>query len=161
MSIREALARKRVRRATYMLPVGDATAAEERLAEARQALVLAGIGKDDTDPARAKAQAKVDECQAAVDACYIPLVFQGIPAADFEALVAAHPSKSDDPDDMWDKDGLAPDLVAACLTDSDMTADEWRAELASERWTRGDVDQLFLTAMSVNVKASGQALGKG
>lgn len=158
MSIREQLARKRVRRETYLLAVDDDTDAQARLTQARQDLVLAGLGKGDDNPAKARAQAAVEQAQAAVDACYVPLIFQGLPASEFEALTAAHPSKSDDPDEVWDKDGLTPDLVAACLVDNDMTAEEWRAELAG--WTRGDLDALFVTAMRANIRPVGD-LGKG
>lgn len=162
-SLREALAAKRVRETVYPLAVADDTEARARLEEAKRRRLIVGVGKPDDDPAVVEAQAAVDAAQAEVDACYYPLRLRGIPPADLEALIAAHPPKPGAPEDaMWDKDSLLPHLVAACAVDSDLTAEEWAAEFASGRWTRGDVDALFLAAMSVCVKAvNADAVGKG
>lgn len=159
-ALREALAAKRVRETTYLVAISDDTDAQRELVEARRTLLLVGAAKsDDDDPALARAKAAVDAAQADVDACYFPIRLRGISPADFESLVSAHPPKSGS-DTPWDKDSLAPAIVAACQVGDDrLTEDEWTAELASGRWTRGDVDALFVAAMSVNVRAVNASLG--
>lgn len=162
-SLREALAAKRVREAVYPIAVADDTEARARLAEAQRQKLLAGVGgKDDDDAAVKRAQRAVEEAQAAVDACYYPLRLRGIGRSELEALHAAHPAPPDtDPDVTINIRTFRPALIAACAVDSDLTAEEWAAELESERWTLGDVNALFALARRVTEEAINDGLGKG
>lgn len=161
-SLREALAAKRVRRDTYRVAITDDTAARAKLAEARQVAILVGAAKSDDDGAKAKAQEAVEAAQAELEACYYPLQLQAIPPADFEALVSAHPPKDRDDGAQWDEAGLTPELVAASVVGDDrLTAEEWAAEFASGRWSQGDVHDLFVRCMSLNLRAVNADLGNG
>lgn len=160
--LRKALAAKRVRETTYLLAVADDTAARAALEQARSRRNLAGIGKQDTEPEVAAAQEQLEKAQAELDACYYPLRLRGIPAADLEALVSAHPPGPKDREGAsWNQQSLAPALLAAVVVDSDLSEAEWSAELSSDRWTRGDVDKLFVAAMGVCIHAVNDGVGKG
>lgn len=161
-NLRDALAAKRVRELVYPLAVADDTQARKRLEEARARRVLAGVGKTVDEEDVKAAQAAEDQAQAEVDACYYQLRLRGVSAADMEALRASCPPPPDaDEDVTFDVEAFRPALVAACAVDSDLSAEEWAAELASDRWTVSDVASLYQSALIACNRPVNDGLGKG
>jgi len=160
--LRKALAKKRVREEVYRFAIADDTAARKKLDEANKAKLLAGIGKNTEDELSRKFEAEVDAAQAELDACYEPIVFRGISDKAFEALVAEHPPVGDDKEKAaWNVETFRPALIAACAVDADLTAEEWAEELASERWTKADLNEIFSAAVRANTRTVSEGLPKG
>lgn len=161
-SLRDALAKRRVREDTFSIQIADDTEAQSKLKEMKQRLLLAGVGKDGEAKTAAQVDAReqVAAAQAEVDACWHPILLRALPRVDWEALRAAHPPKPGAPEDaLWDQESLLPALVAACAVDADLSAEEWAEELKS--WSHGDTHKLYMTAMRVNTVAVNEGLGKG
>lgn len=156
--LREALAKRRVKEDIYRIPITDDTAARERVEEAKQKLLFTGIGKANDDPDKLQAREELAAAQAELDACFHLLRLRAVPRADYEALVAAHPPTDPNSEKPWDKDTLLPALVAACAVDSELTEEEWAAELDS--WSAGEQASLFKLAVNVNIKPVNDGLGK-
>ena len=92
--------------------------------------------------------------QAALDACTWRIRFQSIPSEAFTALLELHPRTPEQPSThQWDPVTFQPALVAACAVDSDLTEQEWAAELGSERWSTGERNALFMQALAVNISS--------
>ena len=160
-SLRAALAAKRVREAVYPLAVEDDLEPRKRLEEARARRLMLSVSRQRDEAAIADARAEEDAAQTAVDACYYPLRLRGLGAADLEALRQAYPPKPDDEDADFDEDAFRPALIAACAVDSDLSGEEWAAELSSDRWTLADVASLYRSALDVCNKPINEGLGKG
>lgn len=164
--LREALAQKKVRIEHFPIPLSDAEIIDplaERLQLARNVALRASL--DDDQKAKDDAAAKVKAAEAEVDKHFWKVGFKGLTSdADFDALINAHPAteaqkaaaKADGTEDdvlakMVDLDEFYLALLAVCAVDTDgMTADEWRAELWSERWTKADRKALFATVDRAN-----------
>lgn len=164
--LRAALAEKKTRVEHFDIPIADSDTVDKlvgRLNDARQALTFANISDDKA--AQNRAQAEVDKVQAEVDACFYRVHFKGLSSdADLDALMNAHPPT----DEQRDK-GLAynPDtfdlalLVASITGDDEMTEDEWRAEVYSDKWTRADRRRLFDTVTAANTQSFSDSIPKG
>lgn len=160
MSVRDTLARRKPREVRHPIWVADPTAAAARLEEARARLLLAGIGKSEDDELVQRLQAEVDEARAALDACKEELVFVGLLPVAYEKLLQAHPRKDGaHPDDVYDEETFIPALLAACCQDSDLTAEEWAAELATLQ--AGEKSELTAAVMDANLTTWSAAIPKG
>lgn len=152
MSLRDALARKQRRTTTYEMVVEDPSDAEQAYdrAQAEHRMTVLRHGED-SDEARA-AQVRLDEAADAVRACVVPLRFGSLAAHRFEELVAEHPPTEEQAKDgaQWGET-FEVALIAACALDSDLTVEEWQAELASDYWSRANRSALFATALAANV----------
>lgn len=149
--LRKALAAKQVLTTHYdipQVPRPTIDAIIERLNEARQAAYRAhSPGATGTKAQREKtareADAKVAEVKAEFDACFYRVEFRALKDdADMDALVNAYPAteaqKAKDPEAEIDMDAFNVAYLVACVQNSDLTEDEWRAELWSDRWTAAD-----------------------
>jgi hypothetical protein len=165
--LRAALAKKQVLTTHYDIPLVERTVVDEiveRLQTARRARLIAPFG-DGTDAevrtAIRKADAAVKAAQVELDACFHRVTFRGLPGDDdLDALVNRYPpteaqvAEAQAAIDKAKADGVAKDdlpslpqidpdpfnlaYLMACVQDSDLTEDEWREELWSERWTPQD-----------------------
>jgi Asp-tRNA(Asn)/Glu-tRNA(Gln) amidotransferase A subunit family amidase len=158
MSLRDALKAKQRRTTYYDLLISDPSEAEKVVEEAEGTLRLALLRNSDD----------VEDCRAAVTAAQERLrehvhriTFVNLPPDEFEELVAAHPpGKDQKKDDEWHPSFRAA-LVAACAVDSDLSEDEWAAELKSERWNEADRSAIFAAALSANVTPRSVTIPKG
>ncbi len=175
--LRKALAAKKIRTEHYFIPIAESDVVDplaERLQQARNAAFRAYLGDDDAEKDRA--DSRVVEAKAEVDACFHRLDFQGLRSdADFNALVNAFPATpeqvekanadgatEDDVKAMMDLDGFNVALLVACIVDGDgMTEAEWREELWSDRWTATDRKALFDRVMLANQRAFSDGIPNG
>lgn len=175
--LREALAAKKVRTEHYPILLVESDVVRplaEKLQQMRNVAFGASLGDD--QKAKDDAAAKVKEAQAALDACFWDVAFQGLRSqGDFSALVNAHPptdeqvaeAKRDGADEaaiekMMDMDGFHVALLMACIVDGDgMTAEEWRAELWSAKWTNADREALFMRVEMANQLPASQLIPNG
>lgn len=161
-SLRDALAAKRRQHATYPIPVASAAeteAAAGGLAVAERVKRAAAVG-DDADR-QATADAGYEQARAAFEACYHVLELEALSPDEYEALKAAHPPVDRDGDEDVDVATFRPALIAACSVGSDLTEQEWAAELSSDRWSQGERSQLYLTVLAINVQMPGGMAPKG
>jgi hypothetical protein len=154
LSLREQLARKRAQEVVLPFPIGEEGARAQRdVAEAettlRLARALAARGQDAKLDEATEALAKA---QAALDAASVTLRFRGLSEDERDALASQFPI-DDVPEDV---DAAKPvieanraairawtfEAMAVSVIGSDLTADDWQAELTSGRWSAGDVQAI-------------------
>lgn len=159
MDLRAALSAKRGNETSFDLTVADPTEAEAELERVSRDLRLAQLRDDDLAEYEAAEQAAKDTLAA----CFFRLRFRNMPAHEFEALVGEHEASEEDAEqgEVWDREGLTPALLAACAVDSDLTAEEWATELASERWNAADKLAVYRAALDANIKTRSAGLPKG
>ena len=148
-SLRDALAAKQVRTAHYDIPLADSQTtmdAGKALQSAKQSFFIADLGDDDA--LKKAAKVALDKAQAAFDACSYRLDLRAIPDADRDALRNEHP---DDESVKVGEDPFVYALLAASV-DGDVTAEEWRTELHSERWREADRNELLGLVLDVNLR---------
>lgn len=138
--LRAALAAKQVLTTHYDIPQKPRPFVDEiigRLQQARQAAYIA------TGPRKKPAEAAVAKVKAELDACFYRLELRALKDdAERDVLLSAHPpteaQKAKNPEQKVDPDPYYVSLLVACVQNSDLTEDEWRAELWSDRWTEPD-----------------------
>lgn len=178
--LRAALDAKEVLTTYYDIPLKPRSVIDpivERLQDARQEAFRANspgaMGSKAQREKRAReADAKVAEVKAELDACFFRQEFRALESdADLDRIINAHPATDeqiatakaenekreaagDDPLPVpdLDIDGFNCAYVAACAVDSDLTADEWRKQLWSKRWSRADREALFARVHQANVQ---------
>ncbi len=156
MGVRDVLAAKRVRETHYMLPVADTAEAERRFEDAWRVLLSAQQAGKAEPKTIARLERAVDKAREAYQACFHKLSFRPMDPAEFDALLSEH---TNDEDVDWH--ALAPPLLAACTVDSDLSAEEWAAELASGRWSSADVMGVARAAFDANGRAYTVGVPKG
>jgi hypothetical protein len=149
VSLRDQLARKRARTSSFPFAVdeeGARTLVEYQKAE--RALDYAKMVQKGVDRAQEQVDALApqlrDHCQQ--------ITFRGLTEDERDALVSEHTVPETDAK-LLEKDPaatrieragfLADALAATVLDEGNLTADEWLAELSSDRWTAGDLAALF------------------
>lgn len=150
--LRDALGRKQRTETHFDLVVADPTEAEHALRVAVAEVRLARLREE--PEVLAEAERVEQAAREAFDACHFRLTFVNLPPHEFEELVSEHaatPEQAKD-GDPWNRVKLAPELLARCTVDSDLTAEEWAAELASERWSAADALAVYRRALDANVK---------
>lgn len=165
--IRKALAAKTSLRTFHEIAVVD----QEQIEEAQQGLdvarqlVTATLLSEDAD-VREKADTALREAKARRDACFHRIEFRGLPLEDFDALVQLHPATADqakDPEHLpWNPDTFNFALLEAATVGSDLTAEDWKAELADgERWPGGEKARLINTCLQAQRQTMSDAAPKG
>jgi hypothetical protein len=155
-SVRDVLARKVRPSRSYRFLVTDPTEAEQALAHAQHGLRIALLGDD--EKAKAAAHKAVEDARDALDGCWHTIRLVSLPAPQFTALLAEHPPTKDQRREgaEWNPDTFHPALIAACAQDEGLTAEQWAAELDSDRWSQGERNELFNLALDVNVSTPRQ-----
>jgi hypothetical protein len=54
----------------------------------------------------------------------------------------------------WNPDTFRPALIAACAVDAGMTAEQWAEELADDRWSVADRNELFRLPLDANLRTA-------
>lgn len=164
MSLRAALKAKRQLEVEHVLGLGtaeDRAAAEDALHTAR-----ARARRVDADDQKAvdAAQGELDVAERALEDLHYRMRLHNLAPSDYEALVAAHPPLPDEQKrgEQWHRATFLPALIAASVADDEpMSVEEWTAELDSARWAKGEVDELFVACLAVNLRPRSTALPKG
>ena len=154
MSLRERLAGRARPTATYRLRIDDTTDAERELSEAQTSLLLAS-----TEEEKGRARQDINTAQAALDACFEPIVMTAMPPREFEDLVDEHPARKDTDDEAWNTETFPRACFLACAP-NEMSAEEWDAFLA-ERCSDGEQIALFTTAIDANLRLPDPSVPKG
>lgn len=162
MSLAERLAAKTRRSTTFDVALTDPGEAQRVFRLAERAL-SAAILRDDGTPERAeqrsRAQTAYDDASRAVLEHYERLTLVALPAADFEALLAAHPRlDGDEPDASWHEATFLPALLAECAQGG-LSADEWVRLMAD--WSQGERLALREALLTVNLARPETGLPKG
>jgi hypothetical protein len=144
------LARKRPT-VDYQLAVVDELDAVAELAAAREAFEVAQLRVDDgAETAVVEAEKRVEQARKAVEACYEPVTFTALPPVEFEALVAAHPSR-EGKEEQWNGDTFPPACFLACVDTAELSADEW-AEFVQASVSQAERVALFAAAIGINAR---------
>jgi hypothetical protein len=156
--ITAALLKKKGRRTlTHPVVLDDDTATAYRLAE------RAVVDARDTEQ-RARAQATLAEAEAELREATLLLRLRAMRPADYAALKAEHPPTEDDnaraaelsgdpkAKAKWHTDTFGPALVAACLTEPELTLEQ-AAEIKAE-WNDAEWSGLLFAAIQVNETAT-------
>jgi hypothetical protein len=161
--LRAALAAKTNLRTYHDIAVVDSEqvqAAQRQLELARQ-LQAASLLSDE-DAVRAKALQAVERAQATRNACFHRIWFRSLGHTEFDALVALHPAADGQVDELpWNPATFDYALLEACVVDSDLTAEEWEAELADEkRWSAPDRNRVISMALAAQRQTMADAVPK-
>lgn len=161
--LREALAAKTNLRTYHDIPVRpaeDIAAAQRKLEVARQLQAATMLSED--EDVRAKSARVIEEMQAERDACFHRIWFRSLGHNEFDALVALHPApEGQDDDTPWDTRTFEYALLAACVVDGDLTADDWATELADEqRWSGPDKRRMIAMAFAAQRQTMADAVPK-
>lgn len=171
LSLRDAIAAKKTKTAYYEIPLVDSETAERAgrdLAEVSSQLEMArhsrNVAKESVnDDLWEHLQKTYAEAKAARDACFWRVEFRGLPTEDMEALVNEYgrdPDAKDDEDS--ENDRFIYELVAASYVgDGGLTADEWREELSSDRWSRAERSAFLNKAHEANSQDFSDTIPKG
>lgn len=136
-------------------------AAKRNLDVARQ-LVAATLMHDDAD-VRAKADKALATAQAERDACFYRIEFRGLGLTEFDALVKLHPPTKAQADDkwLWNPDTFDFALLEHAVVDSDLTAEDWQAELADEeKWPAPERARLLNNCLAAQRQTMADAAPK-
>lgn len=145
MSLRQRLAHKQRRRAAWLVQVTDPDQAQARVAAARAQLDAARAMSLDPDALDALA-GEVAQAEVELAATTETVEFQALAPDEFEALLAAHSDTTGD----VDSTAMRAALAAACAVDEDLRDEQWWTEqLASGRWSKGEVDDLYYLLFTV------------
>jgi hypothetical protein len=148
----------------------EARAAEAALQEARRALIVWQAQSEATasEEKTAEATQRVEDAQAALDACYTSIVVRALPPSEFEALYDEYPPYTAPPADpknppTEEEKQAAADakrtaeeaylraVFLASVEDDDMTAEDWEAFFAEDVST-GERNDLYDLANTVNTR---------
>jgi hypothetical protein len=151
----------------------------EELEEARRARDLAqsraNARKDDSELQAQLWEAEERYAQAEErmggDDAVAHFTFRSIGRAAFDALVDAHPptpaqrakakSFGVNGEMQWNMDTFPPALVAACLVEPKLSAEEMLAIWRDDSWNQVELNDLFLAAVNVNGTRRTVDVGKG
>jgi hypothetical protein len=164
MSLRDDLARKRARRVEVKFALGaEGARAEADLGEARQALQFAQLtGNAD---AITKAKNWISRAERTFEKHSMRIVIRGLDEEARDALASAHPATAEqmaedsamikakkmsaDDRRTLNKETWLPAALALTVVDSDITEEEWAAELADDqKWAAGEKQALFVAIVS-------------
>lgn len=158
MSLRERLEAKARRRVVWTVQVSDPDLAQAAAAAAsaeRQAGGAVGVSEG---AARALDEVVADT-RDQVASHFERVEFEALAPEDFEALLAAHVDEHGD----VDRPAMRAALAGACAVDEDLRdADWWAEQLASGRWSKGEVDDLYhllFTVLNYSVPRGGYSKG--
>jgi hypothetical protein len=161
--LRDALNRKRVTRTYYDMPI----AGTEEIDAARTALDRAGqvavatLMSDDED-IRSRGDAALAEAREGLAECFHRIWFRPIGLSEFDALTSEHPPttaqrKEGHP---WNPDTFIFALLAVSAEDSDLSEEEWAAELADEKkWPAPDRNGIYNAALRAQRQSAADPKG--
>lgn len=158
-SLRAALAKKQLRTGSFDLTMDDQAA--PALADYKRSVQLDDMAHVGQDKAL---QAKTARARKTAEAEYLNHVHRvglhSISVADYTALEAEYPKSADETVNLYEQPFYF-HLLAACVADSDLTADEWRATLMEGQFDVGEVNDLLSTVGFLNVRMASGEIPKG
>jgi hypothetical protein len=169
-SLREQLAKKRAHSTSLTFPLGEAgERAKADCDAAERTLQLAQV-MNNADGEKA-ATPRLRKAQTAYKKVSVTISFRGLTEEERDALVSAHPAtaeqeerQKDLPEEQRsniDRATFLPAALAIAALDSDMTEQDWTAELASDRWTAGEKAALFTAVVTATNEEPAPGLPKG
>lgn len=163
--LRAALAQKTSLRTYFDFALVDTETLEHlqrKLQAARQ--LEHGAMLSDKPEVRERATTVLAEVQAEYDQVVHRIWFRGLGLDEWDALVALHPPTPAQQAEGagWDEETFNYALLEAAAVDSDLTAVEWRTELADqEKWSNADRRSLLLAAVRAQRQSLADAVPKG
>lgn len=138
-------------------------AAQAAVETARERLEVASMRADEgAEAAITKAQAELDQANAALAACYEAVTIQAQPPDEFERLLNLpehKPRKGNDKDSQWNSDTF-PRAVFLIGVQGELTAEEWTEEVLPQ-CSQAERVALFLAALNINARWSDGTVPKG
>lgn len=168
-SLREQLARKRAHSTSLRFPLGEAgERAKAMLDVAQRALQIAQLTSKESEKA---AEHRVRRAEATYAEVSVTVAFRGLTENERDALISAHPASPEQEErdknkpeperSSIDRSGFLPAALAVATLDSDMSEADWVAELASSRWTAGELNALFVAVVSATNAEPAPGIPKG
>jgi hypothetical protein len=149
---KDSLSRKLRPRRVYRMQVAEPTAAQlAALADARQTLRMALVTSDRAGQVKAEKAEKA--ARASLDTCVQEIVLHNVAPPRLAALIDEHPPSKEQQAEgaAWNPDTFEPALIAESAQELGLTAEQWAAELASDRWSLEERTEMFSLALEVNV----------
>ncbi|AQZ67640.1 unnamed protein product [[Actinomadura] parvosata subsp. kistnae] len=159
MSLRDRLLNRPRPTGSFPLRVDDDTAARDELERARRlhTMLLLQGGVDES--ALEQARTDVREAEERLRDCFEFVTLRAVSAADFEALVTAHPPRPDTKDEMYNLDTFPKACFLACV-EGELSQEEWE-----RLWDTGlsNAEQIAAgnAAIRVNIRTPDESLPKG
>lgn len=170
-SLRDMLASKKPRVTEATFPIGEqGERAHAELDQARQSLELLKFATAKQQAQGAKttvdlggAEKRVKDAEAAYERASMTLRFRGITPVEVDALRSEFTSSDDEEDAAkFDVRGYTCALLAMCVLDSDLTAEEWDEELyESGRWSEGEIAHIRDMAREAYLEVAAPGVPKG
>jgi hypothetical protein len=159
VSLRERLLNRPRPSGEFPLRVEDDTAARDELERARRLLTLLLVQGGAEEAALEQARADVREAEGKLRACFAFVTLRALPAADFEALVAAHKPRPETKDQMFNLDTFPRACFLACV-EGDLTPQEWE-HLWETGMSNAEQVEAGNAAIRVNIRTPDESLPKG
>lgn len=175
-SLREQLAKKRAHSTSLTFPIGEEgehAKAELDAAENNERVTKAVAKGEDADELTKRAVDRTKKARRTYDKHSITIEFRGLTEDERDALLSAHPVT----DEQKAKDAEAeipaeqrseingktflPAALALVTLDSDLSEEDWAAELSSDRWTAGEKASLMTAVLTATNAQPGPGVGKG
>lgn len=175
-SLRETLAKKRAHSTSLTFPIGEeGAAAKAELEDAEQNERVTNAVAKGADSAEVikRAVDRTKKARRAYEKHSITIHFRGLTDDEWDALISAHPpteeqqakEKADDVPaeqrQLVNAKTFLPAALAVCALDSDLSEEDWIAELASDRWTSGERSALLRAVNEATNAQPGPGVGKG
>ena len=169
-SLREQLARKRAHSTSLTFPIGEegeAAKAELEAAENAERLAQIVAKGEDAEQAIKRAEQRTKKARREYEKHSVTIRFRGLTDEERDALMSAHPPAEDEsgkPEDERETVNRAtflPAALAVATLDSDMSEEDWAAELASGRWTAGERGALLTAVITATTAQPSPGVGKG
>ena len=174
-SLRQQLARKSAHSTSLTFPLGEeGERAKAELDAAEQGLKLVqALHKDASTRADVEKAAKQRLAKAEREYAKhsVTIRFRGLTDEERDALISAHPptpeqevadqGKPEEERASINRATFTPAALAVCALDSDLTEEEWTAELTSDRWTAGEKLALYKAIVAATNAEPAPGLPKG
>lgn len=164
--LRAALAAKKVRIEHFDVPLEefDVVDAAGKIVEGLTERLTYAKAAGGESPVITQLEAALDAAKADLRKHYYRVSFRGLSEADFEAVVNDNPPTDTQAKagEQWNIDTFIYALAEACCTDPDgPSADEWKAELATDRWNRNDRGAFINAVLAANMREFSYGIPKG
>jgi hypothetical protein len=150
LSLRDALDAMGARTATHDLPMGPRYAeTKARFRQADQYSAVALMGADEN--LKKSAQKARDNAKAEYESQVYRVELESLPPTEYAALRTEFPLSDDR--QLW-QEPLSHHLLAKCVVNGDLSAEEWAEMLGSKRFSAGDADDLCVAVANLNARPS-------
>lgn len=176
--LRAALKDRKVRKTYYDIPIVDHEVAQKASEELDVVKNVERAGEyllsrepenaEQLQQAVEAAQREIEKATERLHDCFYRVWFVGMPEKDFDKLVNDFPPSDEqkaearlrgEDEPVWDEDEFPFHLLERCAQESELTAEEWKAE--TESWTKAERRELIARVVECNIRSFSSTISFG